>query len=96
VTLHHDPNLLEREADLLREIYRAKRPGFEERFAELNVGRRMLTLSAEEQVELLQLVEESEALTVRRLAALAELAQLRQVSLPELMDQLGLRPPAVA
>jgi hypothetical protein len=89
------PNLSEREADLLREVYRAKRPGFQERFDELNAKRRAFALTLEEHEEFLRLVEESEAFTVRRLEALAELAQLRQVSVPALMKQLGLKAPAV-
>src|SRR5712691_7490204 len=92
---HKAPHLSEREAELLREIYRAKRPGFQERFDELNAKRRASTLTSEEHEELLRLVEESEAFTVRRLKALAELAQLRQVSLPALMKQLGLKAPPV-
>lgn len=89
------PHLSEREAELLREIYRAKRPGFQERFDELNARRRACALTPQEHDELLRLVDESEAFTVRRLEALAELAQLRQVPLPALMKQLGLNPPAV-
>ncbi len=89
------PHLSKREAELLREIYRAKRPGFQERFDELNTKRRAFTLTPEEHKELLQLVDESEAFSVRRLEALVELAQLRQVLLPALMIQLGLKPPAV-
>jgi hypothetical protein len=89
------PHLSEREAELLREIYRDKRPGFQQRFDELNAKRRAFTLIAEEHEELLRLVDESEQFTVRRLEALAELAQLRQVSLPALMRQLGLKAPAV-
>jgi hypothetical protein len=88
-------NLSEREAELLRAIYREKRPGFQERFDELNVKRRAFTLTPEEHEELLQLVEESEAFTAQRLEALAELAQLRQTTLPALMKQLGLKALAV-
>lgn len=87
-------NLSEREAELLREIYRAKPQGFQERFDELNARRRAFTLTPEEHEELLRLVEESEAFTVRRTEALAELAQLRQVSVPVLMKQLGIKAPA--
>src|SRR2546422_7029138 len=89
------PNLSEREAELLRAIYRAKRPGFQERFDELNAKRRAFALTQEEHEELLRLVDESEAFTVRRLETLAELAQLRQVALPALMKQIGLKAPAV-
>jgi hypothetical protein len=88
-------HLSEREAELLREVYREKRAGFQERFDELNDKRRALNLTPEEHEELLQLVGESEAFTVQRLEALTELAQLRQVSLPALMKQLGLKAPAV-
>src|SRR5919201_171165 len=76
------PQLSERETELLRQIYRAKRPGFQEHFDELNAKRRAFTLTPEEHAELLKLVDESEAFTVRRLEALAELAQLRRLSLP--------------
>jgi hypothetical protein len=89
------PHLSEREAELLREIYREKRPGFQERFDELNIKRRAFSLAREEYEELLRLVDESEAFTLRRLEALVELAQLRQVSLPALMQQLGLKAPPV-
>ncbi len=83
------------EAELLQTIYQEKRPGFQERFDELNARGRTFTLTAAEQEERLRLVEESEAFTVQRLQALVELAQLRQVSLPALMKQLGIKPPAV-
>jgi len=92
---HKAPHLSEREAELLREIYHAKRPGFQERFDELNARRRAFSLTAEEHEELLQMVQESEAFTVRRVEAMAELARLRQVRLLELMTQLGLEPPPV-
>ena len=89
-------NLPARELELLREIYREKRPGFQERFDMLSEKRGALALTPEEHEELLQLVGESEAFTVRRLEAMGELAQLRQISLPALMKQLGLKAPAIA
>jgi hypothetical protein len=89
------PNLSAREAELLREIYREKRPGFQERFDQLNTKRRAYTLTPEEHEELLRLVDESEAFTLRRLEALGELAQLRQITLPALMKQLGLKAPPI-
>jgi hypothetical protein len=89
------PHLSSREAHLLHEIYRSKRTGFQERFDELNAGRRAFSLTPEEHEELLRLIDESEAFTVRRLEALVELSQLRQVPLSVLMKQLGLKPPAV-
>jgi len=88
-------NLSAREENLLEEIYREKRPGFESRFNELNAKRRDWKLSPDEHAELLQLNDESESFTVRRLHALAELAQLRGVKLPALMKQLGLQAPPI-
>ena len=88
-------SLSNREAELLQTIYQEKRPGFQERFDELYAKGRAFTLTATEQEERLQLVDESEAFTVQRLQALVELAQLRQVSLPALMKQLNIKPPAV-
>lgn len=89
------PHLSEREAELLSEVYRAKRPGFQERFDELNARGHGFVLTPEEHEELLKLVAESEAFAARRLEALAELAQLRQVPVLKLMKQLGLNPPLV-
>jgi hypothetical protein len=89
-------HLSTQETDLLQAIYREKRPGFQLRFDELNAKRRDLNLSPHEHAELLELNGESEAFTVRRLEALAELAQLRSVTLPALMQQLGLKAPPVA
>jgi len=88
-------NLSAREENLLQEIYREKRPGFESRFIELNAKRRDWNLSPEEHAELLQLNDESEAFTLRRLHALAELAQIKGVKLPALMKQLGLQAPPI-
>ena len=90
------PHLSAREAELLQEIYREKRPGFQGRFDELNARRRDFTLTPEEHSELLLLNDESEAFTLRRLQALAELAQLRNTTLDALMRQLGLKAPPVA
>lgn len=89
------PHLSAREAELLQEIYREKRPGFQPRFDELNAKRRDFALMPEELSELLQLNDESEAFTLRRLQALAEMAQLRRTTLPALMKRLGLKAPPV-
>ncbi len=89
------PHLSAREAELLREIYKEKRTGFQTRFDELNDKRRTSTLTSEEHSELLHLNDESEAFTLHRLEALAELSLLRRVTLPALMQQLGLKAPPV-
>lgn len=90
------PHLSTREAELLQEIYREKRPGFQSRFDELNSKRRAFILSPEEHSELLELNDESEVFTLHRLQALAELSQLRRIPLPALMKQLGLKAPPIA
>ncbi len=89
------PNLSNRETELLHEIYREKRPGFQEQFDRLQSKRHEFALSPKERQELLRLLDESEAFTVRRLQALGELAQLRGVSVDTLMKQLGLKAPGV-
>ncbi|MEY4934075.1 MAG: hypothetical protein RIS64_434 [Bacteroidota bacterium] len=48
------------------------------------------SLSETEHQELILLVEEEEALNVQRLKQLVELAQLRKLTLPQLMKKLGL------
>jgi hypothetical protein len=88
--------LPDRESELLSAVFREKRPGFQERFDLLSARRNSFTLTPEEHQELISLVYESEAFTTRRLEALGELAQLRQLTLPALMKQLGLKAPSVA
>jgi hypothetical protein len=85
------PHLLEREAELLRVIYQEKRPGFRERYDELIAKRRAFTLLPEEQAELLGLTDDSEEFDAERLIALSELAHLRDTTLQDLMNQLGLK-----
>lgn len=88
-------NLTKRESELLAAIYAEKRAGFRERFDALTAKRRAHALTAEEQEELVRLTEEAEAFDARRLAALVDLAQVRQLSLPDLMQQLGLTAPTI-
>jgi len=53
------------------------------------------TLSQDEYAELRTLSEHIEELTARRTECLAELARKRGATLPELLKQLGIEPPAV-
>jgi hypothetical protein len=87
---HNAQDRFQREAELLDIIFRKKTPGFRRRFDRLNVKRRAFKLTAEEHQELLRLIEEVQAFDVHYIEALAELAVLRQVSLPDLMAQLGI------
>jgi hypothetical protein len=84
-------NRFQREAELLDIIYRKKTPAFRRRFDRLNVKRRRFTLTPEDHQELLQLIDEAQAFDVCYVEALAELAQLRRMPLPELMAQLGIK-----
>ncbi|MGF1567543.1 MAG: hypothetical protein ACFCVD_05670 [Nodosilinea sp.] len=52
-------------------------------------------IAPEEHPELLQLIDVVEQADAARIEALVELAQLRGVTLPDLMTQLGLQPPTV-
>jgi hypothetical protein len=90
------PSIPRREADLLQQINQGVPQGMQQRFDELTARRRADVLTPEEHQELLQLIDQIEQLDVKRMEGLAELAQLRKVSLRKLMKQLGLRPPAYA
>lgn len=66
-----------------------------QRYQDLRDKMRAEAITNTEHAELLSLIEKMEAANVERLSHLVQLAQLRQVSLPEVMLQLGLKPPAV-
>ena len=61
-------------------------------YLNLKEKRQKKTLSATEHQELLDLINAVEAANARRIAVLAELAQLRNVPIRVLMEQLGLTP----
>ena len=88
------PSVTQEEAALLRHINRPLPEDVQQRFDELIGKRDAETLDAEEYAELLRLTPQVEAFEVARLEALAKLASLRGVTLPELMRQLEIRPPA--
>ena len=88
-------SLPEREAELLQEINQALPASAQQRYDELNAKLRAETIRPSEHKELLALIDQSEMVAANRLEKLLELAQLRQVTLPELMNQLGIQPPPV-
>ena len=88
---HNAQSRFQREAELLDIIFRKKPAAFRRRFDRLNAKRKAFQLTLAEHEELLRLIDEVQAFDVRYVAALAELAKLRQVSLPELMEQLGIK-----
>ncbi len=84
------------EAELLERINVGLLPESWERFHALIARRQAETLTPEELAELRALTEDIEEGNSRRMGYLAELARLRGVSLPRLMDELGLQPPPYA
>ena len=86
------PHLPQREAELLQRIGQSS-PAVQPRFQELDAKRRDEKLTPVEHQELLTLLEQKEQADAGRLRCLIELAQLRGVSLDELMEQLGLSAP---
>jgi len=86
------PRLSAAETALLLKINQGFAPVPQQRYDELLKKRDARTLTPAEYQELLALTDQVEAFNVERVKALADLAQLRQVSLPEVMRQLGLQP----
>lgn len=65
------------------------------RYNELRAKLQAETITPDEHQELLSLVDTVEQADADRLQSLIELAQLRQLSLTDLMSQLGIRPPSL-
>jgi hypothetical protein len=85
------PSLPKREAELLQLINRGLPAEVRQRYDALNDKLHAETITGEEHQELLGLIEQVKQADAERLRSLVELAQLRQLSLDELMEQLGLR-----
>jgi hypothetical protein len=88
------PCLPRDEAELLQKINQGLPADVWQRFDELNEKRRAETLTSEEHEELLELIDEIEQWDARRVEYLAALAQLRNMSIRSLMNQLGIHRPA--
>jgi len=85
------------ETDLLQQINQGLPPTIRSRYEELNTKLHEEAIPPAEHEELLQLSDTIEQADAERLRHLITLAQLRQVSVDTLMDQLGIRrPPAHA
>jgi hypothetical protein len=82
------------ESELLLKINQSIPTEIQNRFNELVAKRQQLTLTQEEQAELIRLTEQIEELDVERLKYLAELARLRNQSFTEIMADLNIQPPA--
>lgn len=90
------PSLPHAEAELLQKINQGIPPQTQDRYTTLIAKRKAAALTTDEYAELLQLTDHIENLEARRMEYLTELARLRQVSLDNLMQQLGVRPPEYA
>jgi hypothetical protein len=84
-------SLSKTETDLLEQINQGLPQTVRLRYDELATKLQEETLTPSEHEELLRLTDQIEQADVERLCALIALAELRQVSLDTLMDQLGLR-----
>ena len=89
------PSLPEREAELLQKINQGLPTALQQRYDELTAKLEAETITPAEHQELLQLIDQIELADAERLQHLIELAQLRNMSLDELMDQLDIHPPPV-
>ena len=86
------PHLDRQESELLEKINQSLPPEAEKRYRELIAARQSESLSPSELAELIKLTERAETIQSERIRHLADLAQLRGVSLPNLMEELGIRP----
>lgn len=89
------PSLPAEESELLQKINRGLPADLDQRYRELVAKRRSDTLSPSEHKELLSLTDDVEKWQAERVGHLVKLAELRGVSLPDLMDDLGIEPPPV-
>lgn len=84
------PQPTERELELLKMIYEPLKAKTQRRYDLLSAKLQAESITSNEHQELLALVETAEGHNVDWLKALIELAQLRDVSVEDLMMQLGL------
>lgn len=87
------PSLTHRETELLSNINRSVPEDLQRRYDALVRRRLHHKLTRTEHTELLELTKQLEEFDVQRLKWLSELAQLRGVSLPDLMCDLGIKTP---
>ncbi|RIK38806.1 MAG: hypothetical protein DCC55_20035 [Chloroflexi bacterium] len=80
----------------MQQINQGLPPAVRQRYQELNSRLEAEVLTPEEHQELLGLIDQIEQADAIRLKQLIELAQLRGMSLDELMQQLNISPPVYA
>lgn len=84
-------SLSAKESELLLKINRGTSPKIQKRFDELITKREDVTLTAEEHEELLRLTNQIEKADAKRIKFLAELAQIRQTTLDDVVAELKRR-----
>lgn len=87
------PTHFQQETHLLQKINQPLPVDIQQRYDELRTKLLHETIAPAEYQELLNLIDEVELAGANRLEALLDLARLRHLSLNEVMDQLGIRPP---
>ncbi len=91
-----EPRLSQSETALLLQINRGISADMQRRFDELVTKRQARTVTPEELAELVGITNQIEQQDVQRVVALDELARLRGMSLADLVESLGIRPPTHA
>ena len=86
------PHLTKKETELLQKINQSIPITLWQPYKKLVAQRKEGALTQSEHEELLRLSDQIERLHAERIGYLVELAQLRNVSLTELMDELGIQP----
>ena len=89
------PGLSSEETELLEIVNKRLPAEIESRYSELQNKIHDETVTPAEHEELMKLVDVIELADAERLQAMLTLSQLRQISLQQLMDQLGIYPPPV-
>jgi len=90
------PQLPNREFELLFKVNQKIPNNIQTNYDELIAKRQTETLTTEEYQQLLQLTEQIEQFEAIRIETMAELANLRQSSLINLMKELNIQPPSYA
>lgn len=90
------PSLSQAESALLGQINLTLSPPQQQQYDALIARRDAGTIRAEELATLIQMTDDIERQDAQRMAALIQLAQLRQTSVPEVMVALGIKAPRYA
>jgi hypothetical protein len=87
------PHLSASESELLLKINQSIPEPLQQQFEHLVMKRQQLTITETELAELIEITDRIEALNVERIKALEALAHSRNLSLSQIMRDLGIQPP---